>query len=139
MLNHPPRFSVPDSIAGHARLFDTPGQAVIGTTRQGEIVYWSGTAAEIYGWSAEEVLGRNVLDVTPASTSREMASEIMARLAAGRSWSGRFRVRHRDGSELEVRVRDLPVRAPNGELVGIVGVSTARETARQPLARQLFD
>ncbi len=113
-----------DAILAHARLFDMPQQAVIGTTEQGTIVYWSGGATALYGWSEDEVLGLNVVDVTPADQSREDAEAIMARLASGSSWSGRFRVRHRDGTVIDVDVQDLPVRDRRGALVGIVGVSS---------------
>ena len=111
-------------VAGHARLFDTSHQAVIGTTAGGIIVYWNRTAERLYGWMSEEVLGRDVVEVTPALLSQETASEIMTQLQAGRSWSGEFRVRARDEREFTVRVRDLPVRDQAGRLVGVVGIST---------------
>jgi PAS domain S-box-containing protein len=112
-----------DTIFGYARLFDAPGQAVIATDVSGEILYWSSAAALLYGWQEEEVLGVNVVDVTPADEMRENAEEIMARLREGRSWSGEFTVRRRDGSRVVVDVRDLPVRNSIGELIGVVGVS----------------
>jgi PAS domain S-box-containing protein len=115
-----------DTIVSHARLFDTEEQAVIGTTVEGTIVYWNSAAAKLYLWAEEEVVGRNVLDVTPSTIARETASEIMARLSAGRSWTGEFPVRRRDGSEFFARVSNVPVRAPDGGLVGIVGISAPR-------------
>lgn len=118
------RGAAPESILGYADLFDTPQQAVIGTDESGAIVYWSRTATAMYGWKEPEVLGRNILDVTPTNASRETADEIMSHLRRGRSWTGIFNVRHRDGSELTVEVRDLPVRDGAGRLVGIVGVSS---------------
>jgi PAS domain S-box-containing protein len=123
-LNQTAHAAAADAILAYARLFDTPRQAVIGTTVQGTIVYWSDGASHLYGWQEQDVLGMSIVDVTPADHSREEAEEIMTRLSRGQTWSGRFRVRRRDGSEIEVDVQDLPVRDTRGSLVGIVGVSS---------------
>lgn len=111
------------AICEHAALFDVPGQAVIGTTATGEIVYWSDHAAAMFGWTAEEVMGQPVTMVTPAAASRAQAEEIMAMLRDGRAWAGPFQLRHRDGHEFVAEVRDLPVFGGDGTLIGIVGVT----------------
>ena len=112
-----------ETIAAHARLFDIATEAVIATTTSGEIVYWNDTATRLYGWPRDEVLGRNILDVTPTEATREQAAEIMQSLLAGRSWSGEFGVRRRNGDYFLARVQDIPVRLQSGELAGIIGVS----------------
>jgi PAS domain S-box-containing protein len=109
-------------ISRQAELFDTPRHAVIGTTVDGEIVYWNEGAERIYGWSADEVEGRSILDVTPTNMSRLQAASIMTRLQLGHSWSGTFTVVSRSGEEFNVTVCDLPVWG-DGELIGLVGVS----------------
>jgi PAS domain S-box-containing protein len=106
-----------------AELFDTDHQAVIGTLVSGAIVYWNRAAERLYGWSADEVLGRNIVEVTPSSPSREQAVAIMSRLQEGHSWTGQFGVQRRDGEEFKAHVRDVPVQDAKGALVGIVGVS----------------
>ena len=117
-----------DTIRQVAELFDTEQQAVIGTRLSGEIVYWNRAAERLYGWSADEVRGRSIVDVTPSRPSREQAKAIMSRLQMGRSWAGAFRVRDRGGAEFRARVRDVPVLDSRGDLVGIVGVSARDET-----------
>ena len=42
-----------------SRLLDAVGQAVIVTDLQGAISYWNRFAEELYGWPAQEVLGRS--------------------------------------------------------------------------------
>ena len=121
-------YALAETIRRHAALFDTPNQAVIGTTLDGEIVYWSATAEKLYGWSALEVEGKQVVDVTPAEGLKTLAGEIMGRLRVGRSWSGSFRVRSRDAQEFEVLITDVPVKDAHGRLVGIVGISSRKDT-----------
>jgi PAS domain S-box-containing protein len=112
-----------NAVREHAQLFDVPGHAVIATTPEGEIVYWSDHATRIFGWSRDEVMGMPVTSVTPASASEAEASAIMALLQEGKPWSGMFRLRHRNGHEFTARVSDLPVIDDEGTLVGIVGVT----------------
>ena len=103
--------------------FDIPGQAVIGTAPDGSIVYWNRGATELYGWSESEVLGRNVVEVTPSAVSAEQGQQILEQLQAGRAWSGEFSVKTRAGESFAVHVRDVPVRSAGGELIGIIGIS----------------
>jgi PAS domain S-box-containing protein len=104
--------------------------AVIATTPQGVVAYWNRAAQLLYGWTAEEALGRNILELTPAMQSREQAAEIMRVLQAGEPWQGEFVVRGRDGIPFAAFVADLPLGdVANGEGV-IVGVSARREKRR---------
>jgi PAS domain-containing protein len=49
-----------------AQLLSAVGQAAIATDLQGKIIYWNRAAEEMYGWSAEEVMGRPIIEVTPS-------------------------------------------------------------------------
>jgi PAS domain S-box-containing protein len=99
-------------------------QAVIATDLEGRITYWNRFAETLYGWTAEEVRGRSILEVTPSEEALEHAAEILARLRTGASWAGEFRVKRRDGTVFPAWVVDAPIRDEQGELVGVVGVST---------------
>lgn len=99
-----------------------PARAVIATDASGIIIFWNEGAEELYGWSADEVVGKHVLDVTPTISSQSEAAEIMRRLSAGEAWSGQFIVRHRKGNPLVVHVRDVPV-FDGDRFVGVVGES----------------
>jgi PAS domain S-box-containing protein len=107
-----------------ARLLDAVGQAIIATNPQGRIIYWNRAAQELYGWPKEEVMGRPIVEVTPSEEMLERAEEIMSELKAGRSWSGVFVVQRKDGSTFPAMVTDTPVHDEQGNLAGIIGVST---------------
>lgn len=132
----------------HASLLAAIAQAVIVTDLAGRIVFWNDAAETIYGWSAEEVLGRAVEEITVPEMSAEQASAIMAALQAGAEWSGEFIVRRRDGTTFWALVLDTPYCDAEGRLAGIVGISTdisARKQAEAALVeseiqnRLLFD
>lgn len=97
-------------------------RAVIGTDISGTIVYWNATAEKIYGWSATEAIGRDVVDVTPTLMSRNEADEIMRKLQSGGRWQGAFMVRDRSGHPMIVDVEDVAIEF-EGKVIGVVGVS----------------
>jgi PAS domain S-box-containing protein len=105
------------------RVLDAIGQAVIVTDPAGSVVSWNRAAEALYGWSAGEAVGRNILDLTPSNLSRDQAHEILERLSRGESWDGEFIVRRRDGTPFVARVTDTPLLDGDGNLTGIIGVS----------------
>jgi PAS domain S-box-containing protein len=107
-----------------AALLDSVGQAVIATDVGGIVIYWNSAAERLYGWTSQEAMGQPIVELTPAPQSVEEATLIFAELAAGRSWSGEFVVRHRDGRAFPVHVTDTPVFGANGTLQAIIGIST---------------
>lgn len=99
-------------------------QAVIATDLSGSIVFWNPYAERLYGWTAAEVMGRDIVDITPAVSAQGQAEQIMERLRQGESWSGEFQVRHRSGRIMPIHVTDSPLRNERNELTGIIGIST---------------
>lgn len=117
-------------------LLNAVGQAVIATDLQGEIIYLNRLAEQLYGWSAEDALGRNIMEVTVPQISQQQAEEIMMTLKKGASWSGEFFVHRKDGTVFPALVTDTPIHDASGNLIGIIGVSsdiTARKQDEEKL------
>ena len=125
-----------DDLRFQAQLLNTVGQAVIATNLDNQVIYWNRFAETLYGWSAGEAQGRNIVDLTPADTSREQAAEIMAYLQSGESWSGEFIVQRKDGTTFPALVTDTPIVDEKGALIGVIGVSidiTERKQAEEAI------
>jgi PAS domain S-box-containing protein len=112
-----------DQVALPGLLLDSLEQAVIATDLKGNILYWNRFAEKMYGWRADEVLGRSVLEITPTEQSAQQADEILGKLMRGESWTGEIVLRRKDGTTFPVFVTDSPVVDASGRLVAIVGVS----------------
>jgi PAS domain S-box-containing protein len=112
-----------EAIAFQAHLLSAVEQAVIATDLEDKILYWNSFAERLYGWSATEAVGANVMEIMPADHTREQATEIMSILRAGKSWSGEFFVRRRDGTVFPAMITDSPLFNEQGQLIGVVGVS----------------
>lgn len=107
----------------HARLLDAVGQAVIATDPQRKIIYWNRAAQKLYGWSKEEVMGSSVEELLAHEDQQERAEEIMSELGRGKSWSGEFKVRRKDGTAFLARVTDTPIHDEQGNLAVITRVA----------------
>jgi PAS domain S-box-containing protein len=106
-----------------AQLLDAVGQGIIATNVDGTVRYWNRFAEQLYGWKREEALGRPILDLIAADISLQQGQAIMAQLQMGQPWAGQYFVRRRDGSIFPVFVTDTPIHAPDGAIIGFVGVS----------------
>jgi PAS domain S-box-containing protein len=106
-----------------AQLLNAVEQAVIATDLNGVVTYWNHCAERLYGWAAEEALGRNILELNIPQEGLPQAEEIMDCLRAGKVWSGDVILRHKDGHTFAVQVTDSPVLDDGGQMVGIVGIS----------------
>src|SRR5690606_18559157 len=108
-------------LAGMMR--DAVGAAVMATDPDGRLLYWRAGAERLYGWTRDEVLGCNVIEVTPSERARDEARAIMEQLCRGERWVGEFPVRDKAGRCFLARVSDSPVFDDRGELIAIIGVS----------------
>ncbi len=106
-----------------ASLLSAVHVAIIGTDLSGVVNFWNGFAETLYGWRAEEVIGRNIMEITVSTETEEEAQKHMAAVVAGSSWAGEFEVRCKDGRRLSAFVTLSVVRDEEGKTRGVVGVS----------------
>jgi PAS domain S-box-containing protein len=130
-----------EEIRFQARLLNAVGQGIIATDLKGQIIYWNDFAETLYGWTAAEAIGSNVMDLIPAVDSKRLAEEIFTTLREGKSWSGEMIVKRRDGFEFPAMVTDSPITNAANELIGIVGVSIdiSREKRAEEERRKLHE
>ena len=106
-----------------ANLLNTIGQAVMATDLDGIINFWNKAAGEIYGWTVEEAIGRNVLALVPTQQTKEQAKNIIYELSKGHSWSGEVMVQRKDHQNFPIFVTEAPIYDQNHKISGIIGVS----------------
>jgi PAS domain S-box-containing protein len=108
--------------AFHAALLDAIDQSVILTDLEGRIRSWNHGATRVFGYEAEEMLGRSVAELYPDVHAAAMAEDL-DRILAGQDFLGEWRGRRRDGSSIQVRIRTTLVRGARGEPAGFLGVA----------------
>ena len=123
-----------------AHLLNAVEQAVIAIDLNGKILSLNSFAEWLYGWMEQEVVGKNLLEITSAPDPRQQTDEIFSRIHRGDSWSGELRVLRKDQSDFPAMVTHSPIHNDQGELIGIVVVSrdiTASKQAEQEHAKLL--
>ncbi len=125
------RAAAREQLEFQAKLLQSVEQSVIAVDMEGRLTYWNKYAEKLYGWTAEEAIGRPALELFISAEMEVRAGEIMQELRAGRSWSGEFRLRRRDGTSFLATVSDTPILDASGALIGFVCVSTDRTEQRE--------
>ena len=105
-----------------AALLDAIAAAVVATDTAGRIFYFNRAAEQLYGYSRQQMLGANVMELLVEPVDQISAEEIMSSVLAGHRWSGQFRVRRSGGAVIVVRITDTPI-SEHGRVVGVIGVA----------------
>ncbi len=100
-------------------------QSVVTIDMQGNVTYWNKGAEKLYGWKAEEAIGRPIVELTPI-LSREQAEEMLRQLFNGNSWEGEFHARDKKGDEFVVHSINSPI-FHEGVQTGVIGISSSLE------------
>jgi PAS domain S-box-containing protein len=119
-----------------AAIVESSADAIIGKTLDGIITSWNGGAQRLFGYAAEEAIGKSVSILLPKNKEEEEA-QILARLRRGGvDHFDTLRIR-KDGREVSVSVTSSPVYDSHGNLVGASKVArdiTDRKAAERTLA-----
>jgi len=114
------------------------GQAVITTDPSWTVLAWNRAARDLYGWTAEEAIGRDATTLIAPEVGPQVIDDVRAALRDGRPWSGESPVRRKDGTRFTALVTDAGIYR-DGELVAVIGVSTNLGAALRPLLERSTD
>ncbi len=100
-------------------IFDAALDAVIGMDSAGRITEWNGQAEAIFGWRADEVMGRMLHDTIAPPQHRAAHQQGLVRyIATGQSKLLNRRIEigalHRNGTEFPVELSILPLKDDGG-------------------------
>ncbi|GGV09417.1 hypothetical protein GCM10010260_54680 [Streptomyces filipinensis] len=108
------------SAAGRAAppsgLLDLLSVAAVVLNSQGQVVFWSPKAEELFGWTAAEALGQYAAPLTVHEEHQDEVIKLFAEvLESGADWAGAFPIRHKDGSTRLVEFRNMRLLDDLGE------------------------
>ena len=121
-----------------AAIVESSLDAIVTTTLSGEITSWNKSAERIYGYRAEDVIGRHISLIAPSDRAAEVDASL-EKLEQGRRVNQYETVRLRkDGKRIEVSLTVSPVRNSAGTIIGTSGISRDI-TERNRTERELRD
>jgi two-component system KDP operon response regulator KdpE len=107
-------------LADRAQLIDCAPDAIIGTDEHLVITHWNKTAETMYGWTADEVLGRTTRDVLKTAVSEDRLEAAQRVMREGREFRGVSIQRRKDGSAFDVELIGRPYRHSDGNVRGFI-------------------
>ena len=117
-------------------IIETAEDAIISKTLEGVITSWNKGAERIFGYTAEEAVGRPVTILIPADHLDEEPT-ILARLRAGKRIEHYETVRVRkDGTRIDISLTVSPIKGPDGNIIGASKIArdiTERRRAEEKL------
>jgi len=114
-------------------IIEHSNDAIIGKSLEGLITSWNAGAEKIYGYTAEEAIGRHISFIAPPG-HMEGSVRMIERIRAGEDvvhWDALRRTR--DGRLIEVALTSSPIRDPLGDLIGVSTI--ARDVTEQKAAQ----
>ncbi|HUF02189.1 MAG TPA: PAS domain S-box protein [Gaiellaceae bacterium] len=112
--------------------------AIVEIDLEDRVLQWNPAATRIFGWSAEEVVGRP-LPIIPPERAHEFRN-LLRGTHTERSVTGFETARlRRDGTLVDVEISNAPIRNATGEIVGVMAVFsdvTERRLRAQEAVRQ---
>ncbi|MGW3264855.1 PAS domain S-box protein [Streptomyces sp. NPDC001056] len=105
-----------------AALVESSQDAILAKTLDGDITYWNAAAAELYGYTAEEAIGRHVSMLAPTELQDDIWA-LLERLRKGEKVEHFETLRvTKAGTLLDVDVTLWPTRDTGGNVVGACAI-----------------
>ncbi|MFF9210131.1 MULTISPECIES: SpoIIE family protein phosphatase [unclassified Streptomyces] len=112
-------------------LLDVLNVASVVLDAQGRVVLWSPQAEELFGYSAQEALGRYAAHIMVHEQHLDLVVKLFADvMETGRGWAGAFPIRRKDGTTRLVEFRNMRLLDDQGEVYAL-GLCTDRSTVRR--------
>src|SRR5215216_3862036 len=119
-----------------AAIVQSSEDAIIGKTLEGTITNWNRGAQKIYGYSAEEVIGKPINILVPPDRPNEIP-KILEKLRRGEAIEHYETLRMtKDGRRVDISLTISPIKGSSGDIVGASAIArdiTERKRAEEAL------
>ena len=123
-----------------AAIVESSDDAIVGKDINGVVQSWNAAAERVFGWTADEAVGRHITLIIPPERHYE-EDHVLARIRRGEKVDHFETVRvHKDGRLLDVSLTISPIRDASGRIIGASKIArdiTARKQVERDLAALL--
>jgi PAS domain S-box-containing protein len=106
-----------------AAIVDSTDDAIVATDLAGVITSWNRGAERLYGWAADEVVGRPLAAVVPLDQHDDLAAELAAIARGERVGQRELTSRRKDGTWFPFALTVSPLRDAAGQMIGACGIA----------------
>ncbi|HYS44643.1 MAG TPA: PAS domain S-box protein, partial [Geobacteraceae bacterium] len=119
-----------------ASIVESSDDAIVGKTPEGVITSWNPAAERMYGYTAQEIVGKHISILLPPDRPREM-DEILEKIRKGERVEHYETIRVRkDGSTIHVSLTVSPIHDAAGRLIGVSSIK--RDIGERKRAEEQF-
>jgi PAS domain S-box-containing protein len=115
--------SVEEKVRVQTQLLNVVEQAILAVDLTGIIVLWNHFAEMLYGWSMEEVQGRNIEEILASPQLMDAVRANLEQFKQGNVWSGEFMVKHRNETTFMVQISASLIQNGQQILISIMSIS----------------
>ncbi len=124
-----------EKLSQNSAIVEGSQDAIVGQSLDDVVTSWNAAAAQIYGYTAAEIIGQSVLKLIPEDR-REEHQQLIVAIQRGEKGEARDTIRlHRSGARIEVSLAVSPIYDATGAIVGASKVardiSARRESERR--------
>ncbi len=112
-----------EQIRYHANLLDQISDAVISTDLEYTIISWNKGAERIYGWSAEEAIGKKINELIPAIWLNDTPEDVGQHFLTHGYWAGEYQQKRRDGVVIDIQTSTTGISDVSSKPIGAVAVN----------------
>ncbi|MBL9122941.1 MAG: PAS domain S-box protein, partial [Planctomycetaceae bacterium] len=127
-----------DALRQLAAIVESSDDAIVSKTTDGTIVSWNAGAARVYGYRAEEAIGRPISILSPPDTVDDIQSVLDRVCQAGHIQHLETRRIRKDGRLIDVSLSISPIKDESGRVVGASTI-TRDITEQKLLQREVLE
>lgn len=120
-----------------AAIVESSEEAILSKDVDGIVTSWNPAAERLYGYAAEEMVGRSISILTPPDRDGEDENLVHRVMSGTPLENHHVRRRRKDGSIIDVSLTISPIRDASGTVVGASTI--ARDLSQQKEAEQLLE
>ena len=107
-----------------AQALDHCSDAILIKDLEAVVMHWNKEAERLYGFSAEEAVGRSVRELHASDLSDEGWRDVLARVCSGIASTRRAVRRRKNGDKVAVEIKNTPLFDASGTLIAELTVAT---------------
>jgi len=119
--------ALPVSAAARARqleqVLEQIGEAIIVKDLDAVVTYWNREAASLYGYSAEDAIGRPLRKLHAADLSEAEYARLLERVRSGKPTTSTTERRKKSGDAVRVAIKTTPLLDAQGRLIGEITIA----------------
>ena len=120
-----------EALTYQAHLLENVNDAVISSDERFVTTAWNRAAEEMYGWTAEEVIGRPTVDFLQPEFVDVEPDQVFRQLLEGGHFEGQVIHRRKDGTRIQTEARARALRDKDGRITGFVSIDRDITERRQ--------